>query len=238
METVRRFGAGNTRVLVVEDDRAIADAVTYALRKEGMHAEVAETLALARPKLGTIDVVVLDLVLTDGSGFTLLQEIQRQPTPPRVLVLTSRDEEVDCVAALEAGADDFVTKPFSPRALVARVRAVARRGAVSGDPVSTLHRAGDDLFIDAAARRVAYRDADVLLTRIEFDLLHALAAVPGRVLTRDQLLEKVWGSDFALTPRTVDSHVKAVRRKLEQAGAPDSLIETVRSVGFRLKENS
>jgi two-component system, OmpR family, catabolic regulation response regulator CreB len=238
VETVRRFGAGNTRVLVVEDDSAIADAVAYALRKEGMHVEVAETLALARPKLGSIDVVVLDLVLTDGSGFTLLQEIQRQPTPPRVLVLTSRDEEVDCVAALEAGADDFVTKPFSPRALVARVRAVARRGAASGEPVPAMRRPGEGLSIDVAARRVAFGDAEVVLTRIEFDLLQALAATPGRVLTRDQLLEKVWGSDFALTPRTVDSHVKAVRRKLEQAGAPDSLIETVRSVGFRMKEKT
>jgi len=131
-----------------------------------------------------------------------------------------------------------VTKPFSPRALVARVRAVARRGAVSTEPVSTIRRAGDFLFIDAAARRVAYGDSEVILTKIEFDLLHALAATPGRVLTRDQLLEKVWGSDFALTPRTVDSHVKAVRRKLEQAGAPESLIETVRSVGFRMKEQA
>jgi len=238
VETVRKFGAGNTRVLVVEDDRAIADAVTYALQKEGMHAEIAETLALARPKLGTVAVVVLALVLTDGSGFTLLQESHRQQTPPRVLVLTSRDEEVDCVAALEAGADDFVTKPFSPRALVARVRAVARRGAASAEPVPTMRKVGDALFIDAGARRVAYGKAEVVLTKIEFDLLDALATTPGRVLTRDQLLEKVWGNDFALTPRTVDSHVKAVRRKLELAGAPDTLIETVRSVGLRIKETA
>ena len=194
-----------------------------------MAAVRAGTLEAARKAADGVDLVILDLGLPDGSGFTLLGEWRLRAHGPAVIVLTSRDEEVDCVAALEAGADDFVTKPFSPRALVARVRAVARRSAASTELAPTMRRVGDALFIDTAARRVAYGNAEVVLTKIEFDLLYALAATPGRVLTRDQLLEIVWGSDFALTPRTVDSHVKAVRRKLEQAGAPDGLIETIRA---------
>jgi two-component system catabolic regulation response regulator CreB len=231
-------------VLVVEDDLAISDAVLYALRKDGMVASASPTVAGARLELsrGKHSVVVLDLVLTDGSGFSLLRELQRLRDPPRVIVLTSRDEEVDCVAALEAGADDYVTKPFSPRALVARVRAVLRRGGplAGGDAHPSAAPATDlqKLVVDADARRVVYAGAELALTKIEFDLLAALAEAPGRVRTRDQLVEKVWGNAYALTPRTVDSHFKALRRKLEEAGAPDGLIETVRAVGFRLREGT
>ena len=232
------------RVLVVEDDPAISDAVLYALRKEGMHADAASTLAAARPALldATYDVVILDLVLSDGSGFSLLREAQRLEDPPCILVLTSRDEEVDCVAALEAGADDYVTKPFSPRALVARIRAILRRGEPGPDvapPVDApAHASGKGLEVEASTRRASYDGRELALTKIEFDLLAVLADAPGRVLTRDQLVEKVWGSAYALTPRTVDSHFKSLRRKLEAAGAPDGLIETVRAVGFRLRESS
>ncbi len=227
------------RVLVVEDDAAIADAVLYALRKEGMQVDVASSLEAARPLLGRCDVVVLDLVLTDGSGFSLLREAQREAVPPRVVVLTSRDEEVDCVAALEAGADDYVTKPFSPRALVARIRAILRRGGDGRAPASAGAEArvtAGRLRVDRATRRASYGAADLSLTKIEFDLLAVLAEAPGRVQTREQLVEKVWGSEYALTPRTVDSHFKGLRRKLEGAGAPEGLIETIRAVGFRLRD--
>jgi two-component system catabolic regulation response regulator CreB len=230
----REEGAGAAvRVLVVEDDKAIADAVVYALQKEGMHVKTVSALAAARPLLHACDVVVLDLVLTDGSGFSLLREMQRLATPPRVLVLTSRDEEADCVAALEAGADDYVTKPFSPRALVARVRAILRRGSIAGAAAQPVEPIG--LLVERATRRASWKGSELVLTKIEFDLLAVLADAPGRVQTRDQLVEKVWGSAYALTPRTVDSHFKALRRKLEHAGAPDGLIETVRAVGFRLR---
>ncbi len=235
---MRRPGGGaaaRVRVLVVEDDPAISDAVAYALEKEGMQAEVASSLAAARPLLGACDVMVLDLVLTDGSGFTLLREVQARTPPPRVLVLTSRDEEVDCVAALEAGADDYVTKPFSPRALVARLRAILRRGSAPASVAAGEARAGG-LRVDREARRATFDDAELSLTKLEFDLLAALAEAPGRVLTRDQLVDKVWGGAYALTPRTVDSHFKGLRRKLVLAGAPDGLIETVRAVGFRLRD--
>ncbi len=214
------------RVLVVEDDVAIADAVVYSLRREGMCAEVAGTLAAARPALAAVDVVILDLGLPDGSGFSLLEDVRRVPGP-RVVVLTSRDEEVECVAALEAGADDFVAKPFSPRELVARVRAVARRS----EPA-----APRGLVVDVELRRVTWEGKEIALTRIEHDLLAALAEAPGRVRTRENLVRRVWGEHYALTERTVDSHLKGLRRKLADAGAPATLVETVRGVGFRLRE--
>ncbi len=222
------------RIVVVEDDAPIADAVTYALTKDGMVAEAAGTLAAARASLAGADLVVLDLTLPDGSGFSLLDEIRRAGGP-RVIVLTSRDDDVDCVASLEAGADDFVTKPFSPRALVARVRAVLRRtgAGTTSRPPSPLPLG--KLLVDAERRVATFDGREVSLTKIEFDLLAALAEVPGRVRTRAQLVERVWGPSYALTERTVDSHFKGLRRKLEDCGAPAALVETVRGVGFTLR---
>jgi two-component system catabolic regulation response regulator CreB len=221
------------RALVVEDDSAIADAIVYSFQRDAMVVEVAETLAAARRLAARADIVILDLGLPDGSGFTLLDELRATAAPPRVIVLTSRDEDVDCVAALESGADDFVTKPFSPRALVARVRAVLRRG----EAPSRRHTV-PGLAIDGERRRTTYGGVEVALTKIEFDLLAVLVEAPGRVRTREHLVARVWGDAYALTERTVDSHFKGLRRKLGEAGAPPSLIETVRGVGFRLREGA
>jgi len=224
------------RVLVVEDDPGIADAVVYALQRDGMTAFAAPSLAAARAGAAGVDLAILDLGLPDGSGFTLLSEWRAQGRGPAVIVLTSRDAEIDCVASLEAGADDFVAKPFSPRALVARVRAVLRRGmAGAASPPAT---DATPLAVDAERRTVTYAGRAVALTRLEFELLAALASSPGRVHTRDQLVQRVWGGDYALTDRTVDSHVKALRRKLGEAGAAPSLITAVRGVGFKLCETS
>jgi two-component system catabolic regulation response regulator CreB len=223
-------------VLVVEDDAGIADAVVYALERDGMSGATAGSLASARAFAGPIDLAVLDLGLPDGSGFTLLHE-WRAGGGPAVIVLTSRDAEVDCVAALEAGADDFVAKPFSPRALVARVRAVLRRGAhgsTARDPQLSLSPAL--LALDAERRTASYSGHPLALTKTEFDLLATLARAPGRVHTREQLVARVWGDGHALTERTVDTHVKALRRKLAEAGAEASLVEAVRGVGFKLRE--
>jgi two-component system catabolic regulation response regulator CreB len=225
------------RVLVVEDDGPIADAVLYCLRRDGMQAEVAPTLAAARLATADADVVVLDLGLPDGSGFTLLPEIRKIEHGPRVIVLTSRDEDVECVAALEAGADDFVTKPFSPRALAARVRAVARRGERREDAPRPEDRA-PGLLVDAERRRASFAGKELALTKIELDLLLVLAEAPGRVRTRDYLVTRVWGDEYALAERTVDSHFKGLRRKLNEAGAPATLVETVRGVGFTLRERA
>jgi two-component system catabolic regulation response regulator CreB len=171
------------RVLVVEDDGAIADAVAYALRKDGMSAEVAPTLDDARRTLEAVNAVVLDLGLPDGSGFSLIREAQRLSEVPRVVVLTCRDEEVDCVAALEAGADDYVTKPFSPRELVARVRATLRRSAQPGAAWTTEAPVTAGLAVDVQRHRAQYAGGTLELTRIEFELLRVLAEAPGRVST-------------------------------------------------------
>lgn len=228
-------------VLVVEDDGAIADAVLYALRKEGMGAEPAPTLARARERIRACDLVILDLGLPDGSGFSLLGDVSHAPAEsrPRVIVLTSRDEDVDCVAALEAGADDFVTKPFSPRALVARARAVMRRAAPGAAASEAPHGPKQGkLLVDLERRRATFDGRELALTKLELDLLAAIAEAPGRVRTRAHLVARVWGDAYALTERTVDSHLKALRRKLEEAGAPAAFIETVRGVGFRLREEA
>jgi two-component system catabolic regulation response regulator CreB len=223
----------SVKVLAVEDDPAIVDALSYALRREGMDVEVSQTVREACERLEGKDLVLLDLGLPDGSGFAVLDAVRRTKSAPRVIVLTSRDEEVDCVACLESGADDYVVKPFSPRALVARVRAVLRRSA-SMPPLETASAV--TLLLDEGARNVSFRGNALALTRTEFDLLASLARAPGRVKSRSVLVEEVWGPSYALGDRTVDSHVKGLRKKLEEAGAPTNLIETVRGVGFRLIE--
>lgn len=225
--------SGCPRVLVVEDDAGIADAVVYALDRDGMAAQVAGSVEQARAS-AAFDLAVLDLGLPDGSGYTLLGEWRASGDRPAVIVLTSRDGEVDCVASLEAGADDFVPKPFSPRALVARIRAVLRRRAAPG----VLARAGapGPLHLDLDRRTAVYDGRPLELTRIELDLLAVLAAAPGRVLTREQLVTRVWGGRVAMTERNVDSHVKALRRKLSEAGARTTFIASVRGVGFKLSE--
>ena len=233
--------AAKPRVLVVEDDAGIADAVVYALERDGMAAIAAGTLEGARARAASaVDLAVLDLTLPDGSGYTLLHEWRTAGEGLAVIVLTSRDGEVDCVASLEAGADDFVAKPFSPRALVARVRAVLRRAGGGGGcgPDDVGHEHDPHVDVDLERRTASYAGRPLALTKIEFDLLATLAAAPGRVLTRRQLVDRVWGGGYALDDRTVDSHVKALRRKLGDAGADASLITAVRGVGFKLREAS
>jgi two-component system catabolic regulation response regulator CreB len=219
-------------VLVVEDDAGIADAVVYALERDGIAAAAAHSLASARAFPGTVDLAVLDLGLPDGSGFTLLHEWRARGGGPAVIVLTSRDGETECVASLEAGADDFVAKPFSPRALLARVRAVLRRGMHEQE-----RQPEGPLRIDAERRTATLHGRPLALTKTEFDLLAVLACAPGRVHTREQLVARVWGDGYALEERTIDTHVKALRRKLAEAGGEGpSLVEAVRGVGFRLRE--
>jgi two-component system catabolic regulation response regulator CreB len=236
------MATGRARVLVVEDDAGIAEAVVYALGREGMDATAVHSLEAARAFAEPIHLAVLDLGLPDGSGFALLREwCSRIGSGPAVIVLTSREGEVDCIASLEAGADDFMTKPFSPRELAARARAALRRGvhvAARGTPdAGGIARAtAPALAIDGERRTATYAGRSLELTKTEFDLLAALANVAGRVLSRDQLVARVWGDGHALTERTIDTHVKALRRKLAEAGAGPSLIVAVRGVGFKLRE--
>jgi DNA-binding response OmpR family regulator len=219
------------RILVVEDEPAILESVAYALRREGFGVDAASTRSQADLFLTHADLVVLDLMLPDGSGFDLIGSLRSAGKLTPIIVLSSRDDEADRIAALETGADDYVTKPFSPREVVARVRAVLRR--VGQQPLT---RPGSvtAFSVDQHTRGAAVFGRELDLTRVEFDLLSFLLESPGRVYTREQLIDRVWGDGFAITDRTVDSHVKALRRKVGEVGADPGLIETVRGVGYRV----
>ncbi len=221
----------NETILVVEDEPAIAESVGYALRKSGYVALTATDLGSARSLTEGVSLVLLDLMLPDGSGRDLLAEMRASGRTTPVIVLSSRDSEEDRVEALEAGADDYVTKPFSPREIVARVRAVLRRftGERTSDPQLQLQ-------LDRATRRVHLGQRELELTRVEFDLLAELATHPGKVFGRTELINRVWGDGFAITDRTIDSHIKSLRRKMHLPEMSDPPIETVRGVGYRLRE--
>lgn len=230
------------KILVVEDEPAIAESIAYSLRRDGFTVTVAPTLAAAERELSHIDLVVLDLMLPDGSGFDLIGQIRRSGQGTAVIVLSSRDGEADRVAALETGADDYVNKPFSPREIVARVRAVLRRAAPPAAAQAPAQGTANGappalpLSVDEATRRATVHGKLMDLTRVEFDLLACLLAAPGRVFTRAQLIDRVWGDGFAITDRTVDSHVKGLRKKVSEAGGDAALIETVRGVGYRVTD--
>jgi DNA-binding response OmpR family regulator len=224
------------RVLVVEDEPAIAESVAYALERDGFEAVIAATLAEAREHLREAGLVVLDLMLPDGSGFDFISQMRHDGNATPIIVLSSRDGEADRVAALETGADDYVTKPFSPREIVARVRAVLRRLQSVPAPASP-PTDGLALRVDPATRRAHHRDTLLELTRVEFDLLATLLSSPGRVFTRSELIDRVWGDGYAITDRTIDSHVKSLRRKVAEAGGDPGLLETVRGVGYRVTDD-
>ncbi|MBN2193068.1 MAG: response regulator transcription factor [Polyangiaceae bacterium] len=221
-------------VLVVEDEPAIAESVAYALRRDGFTTTLACTCAEAEASVRQCDLIVLDLMLPDGSGFDLIGRLRHRAVLTPIIVLSSRDSEADRVAALETGADDYVTKPFSPREVVARVRAVLRRmsTATQDPPIA----ANSVLKVEEATRRATVSGRSLELTRVEFDLLARLLESPGRVYTRAQLIDNVWGDGFAISDRTVDSHVKSLRRKVGEAGGDPALIETVRGVGYRVTD--
>jgi len=230
-------------ILIVEDEPAIAESLAYALRRDGFTTTLAPTLGDARRALPSASLVILDLMLPDGSGFDLIGDVRRSAAAVPIIVLTSRDDEADRVAALETGADDYVTKPFSTREMTARVRAVLRRStanAAPAAPMSTPALASREeplaLNVDEPSRRAHVFGQELDLTRVEFDLLACLLAAPGRVFTRAELIDRVWGDGFAITDRTVDSHVKGLRRKVETAGGNASFIETVRGVGYRVTD--
>ena len=220
------------RVLVVEDEPTIADAITARLRSEGFDAQQVHDglVALDRAAQWDPEVVVLDIMLPGLDGLEVCRRLQAaRPVP--VLMLTARDDETDLLVGLGIGADDYMTKPFSMRELVARLRVLLRRverAAETHSPAPTV--AVNGLRIDGAQRRAWAADAEVHLTPTEFDLLACLAARPGTVLSREALLAEVWGWADASGTRTVDSHVKSLRRKL---GA--DRVRTVHGVGYALE---
>ena len=229
--------AGPT-ILVVEDEPPIAETFVYALRTEGFAPRWVATgrEALAALAQAPVALVVLDVGLPDTNGFDLCRELRRQWSVP-VIFLTARNGEVDRVVGLEIGGDDYLAKPFSPRELTARVRAVLRRGApaANGAPAGGA-AAGGPWAHDADRCRISYRGRALALTRNEYRLLAALVAHPGRVFNRDQLMAAAWDDPGAALDRTVDAHVKSLRAKL-RAAAPDAdPIVTHRGLGYALRE--
>jgi DNA-binding response OmpR family regulator len=217
-------------ILVVDDESNIVALVKLYLETEGFAVVVASDglKALEMYERHEPDLVVLDLMLPKMDGFEVCRELRRRGDTP-ILMLTARSEDVDAIVGLELGADDYVTKPFNPRALVARVKAILRRTSVSVKGGWPIHLGS--LTIDQRRREAKVGDRKVDLRPREFDLLTALARDAGAVLTRDALLEDVWGTDFPGETRTVDVHVAELRKKLGEDGP---VIETLRGIGYRL----
>ena len=219
-------------VLVVDDEPAIVDIVTDYLADAGYRVSVARTGGDALRQVRSIipDLVVLDLGLPGIDGLDVAREIRRTSTVP-IIMLTARADEADRVAGLELGADDYVVKPFSPRELLARVRAVLRRGFNRDDGGAV---AVGDLVVNPSERTVTTGGTDVELTATEFELLAAMAASPGRVFTRSQLLETVHGVSVEAGTRAIDAHIKNIRRKIEDEPHRPRRLLTVHGVGYRL----
>ncbi len=231
--------AGNRTILVVEDEASIAETVTYALRTEGFAPlwrgtgrEALEAHASAAPAL-----VVLDVGLPDMSGLDVCRELRRRSAALPIIFLTARSAEVDRIVGLELGADDYLVKPFSPRELTARVRAVLRRSHPAAPACAPAAAAGPWRH-DIARCRLNYRGRDLELTRNEYRLLATLVAAPGRVFSREQLLQAAWEDPGAALDRTVDAHVKLVRAKLREAAPEHDPIVTHRGLGYSLRDEA
>ncbi|PJK11262.1 two-component system response regulator CreB [Lysobacteraceae bacterium NML120232] len=222
-------------ILLAEDETAIAQSVLFALRAEGWQAEhlMLGGQVLPRLRQGGVDVLILDVGLPDISGFEVCRALRAESEVP-VIFLTARDGELDRVLGLELGGDDYVAKPFSPRELVARVRARLRRSAPV-PPVSEGWRVHGRFAIDEAGHRIRFEQRLLELTRYEYGLMAALLARPGAVLSRAQLMDRVWGDAPDSGDRTVDTHVKTLRAKLRDAGADFEVIKTHRGLGYALE---
>jgi len=225
------------RIAIVEDEAELASLLEYNLGRQGYQTQVLngakgtiKSLEAVRP-----DLIVLDVMLPDIDGFELCREIRRSATLGRtpVLFLTARSDEVDRVLGLEIGGDDYMTKPFSPRELIARVKAHLRREDMDTEPPAM--EIGP-FRLDRKARRVFHADIELSLTSTEFNLLEFFLTHPGRAYSRDQLLESVWGEQRFVTPRTVDVHVRRLREQIEQHPDNPRHLTTVRGFGYRFEE--
>ncbi len=222
-------------ILIAEDEPAIAETVAYALRAEGHVAEhvLLGEAVVPRVRAGGIDLVILDVGLPDASGFDVCRALRAASDVP-VIFLTARESEIDRVLGLELGADDYVVKPFSPRELVARVRAQLRRRS---PPAQTPWAVTGAFEIDREGRRTRYRGQRLDLTRYEYGLLEALLERPGAVLSRAQLMDRVWSGALESGDRTVDTHVKTLRAKLRAVGGEpaEAAVRTHRGIGYSLE---
>jgi len=223
------------RVVIIEDEEDIVELVRYNFQKEGFHVA---SFTLGRPGLDHLrrhppDLLLLDIMLPDENGVEICRRIradERLKDLP-IIFLTARAEEMDRVLGLELGADDYVVKPFSPRELVARARAVLRRQFRPAEKAEVVE--SPNLRLDARTQEVTVRGKPVDLSSLEFRLLHFLASHPKRIFSRERLLDAVWGADRAVTPRTVDVHIRRLREKIEARSDEPEYIETVRGSGYR-----
>jgi two-component system OmpR family response regulator len=222
------------RILVVDDDPHIRDVLVFALSKAGMVVDAARDGMAALDAIGRRrpDLIILDVGMPEMDGLEVCRRIRRTSSVP-ILFLSARDEEVDRVLGLEMGGDDYVTKPFSPREVVARVNVILRRAAAADDATASAPLACGSLRLDRGAHRADFAGAPVALSAIEFAILATLLARPGMLFSRDRLMTAAYGPRIHVAERTIDSHVRNIRRKLAESGC-DSAIETVHGVGFRL----
>ncbi|WP_299952504.1 response regulator transcription factor [uncultured Modestobacter sp.] len=224
-----------TRVLVVEDEESFSDALSYMLRREGYDTVVAATGtdALVEFDRAGADIVLLDLMLPGLSGTEVCRSLRAKSSVP-IIMLTAKDAEIDKVVGLELGADDYVTKPYSARELVARIRAVLRRGT-EAEPSEETALAAGPVRLDVDRHVVAVDGEPISLPLKEFDLLELLLRNAGRVLTRGQLIDRVWGADYVGDTKTLDVHVKRLRAKLEPDPANPRYLVTVRGLGYKFE---
>ena len=227
-----------TRILIIEDEISFSEALSFLLEKEGFQTEVAETgkAGITAFNKSTFDLVLLDLMIPEISGIDVCRTIRTTSQIP-IIMLTAKDSEVDKVVGLELGADDYVTKPYSARELVARIKAVLRRGTPeesSGSESSGIHTAAG-IRMDIERHQVTVNGNLIPLPLKEFELLEFLLRNEGRVLTRGQLIDRVWGGDYYGDTKTLDVHIKRLRSKIEVDPANPVLIQTIRGLGYKFE---
>ncbi|BDV31327.1 response regulator transcription factor [Microbacterium terricola] len=225
-----------TRVLIVEDEPDLADPLAYLLRREGYDVDIAEDgpSALTSFRERGADIVLLDLMLPGMSGTEVCRQIRSTSGVP-IIMLTAKDSEVDIVVGLELGADDYVTKPYSARELLARMRAVLRRQVQVGDDLDERVLDSGRVLLDVDRHTVAVNGAEISMPLKEFELLEFLMRNAGRVMTRGQLIDRVWGSDYFGDTKTLDVHIKRIRSRIEQNPGEPELLKTVRGLGYRFE---
>ncbi|MGO1397918.1 MAG: response regulator [Brevibacterium yomogidense] len=224
-----------TRILLVEDEESFSDPLSYLLGKEGYEVTVAADglQAISEFDRAGADLVLLDLMLPGASGTEVCRQLRARSTVP-IIMLTAKDSEIDKVVGLELGADDYVTKPYSSRELLARVRAVMRRNAEQTDLTDSVIEAGG-VRIDVDRHVASVRGEEMSLPLKEFELLEMLVRNAGRVMTRGQLIDRIWGQDYVGDTKTLDVHIKRLRAKVEEEPSSPSLLVTVRGLGYKFE---
>ncbi|MEW6625042.1 MAG: response regulator transcription factor [Bacillota bacterium] len=225
------------KILVVDDEQNILDLVVYNLEAAGFKAITALTGTEAMEKIRDEqpDLIILDVMLPEMDGFEVLAALRRETKSP-VIMLTAKKEEIDKVLGLEMGADDYLTKPFSPRELTARIKAILRRSNEKDTQIEEKSIIKGDLRIDTVKHQVFLQGREIDLTAKEFDLLKLFAANPGRVYTRENLLQSLWDYDYFGDTKTIDVHIRHLRKKIEADPANPKLIKTIRGVGYKFQE--